>query len=257
MKRCLFIVCALIAVGSFVAGTAEQSNPRVLALYTTSGEFDHVQFAEQALRFYGEFAREQRIEFVQSTDWKLLTREDLGSYRAVLWLNDSPHTEAQRLGFRHYMEKGGGWIGFHAAGYNDKDTKWPWFVDFLGGAVFYGNNWPPLPATLDVDANSDPALGGVPASFVSPANEWYLWKPSPREDKRVRVLVSLDASNYPLGLKDVLLSGDLPVVWTNTQYNMVYVNMGHGDKIFDSPTQNLLLRGTFLSVIHGRRGEKQ
>ena len=32
------------------------------------------------------------------------------------------------------MEAGGAWMGFHAAGYNDKDTGWLWFVDFLGGA---------------------------------------------------------------------------------------------------------------------------
>ena len=28
------------------------------------------------------------------------------------------------------------------SGYNDKDTKWPWFLRFYGDAVFYTNNWP-------------------------------------------------------------------------------------------------------------------
>jgi len=35
-------------------------------------------------------------------------------------------------------------VGFHVAGYNDKDSNWPWFVDFLGGGVFHSNSWPPL-----------------------------------------------------------------------------------------------------------------
>jgi YVTN family beta-propeller protein len=81
----------------------------------------------------------------------------------------------------------------------------------------------------------------IPRTFESPANEWYVWDPSPRLNKDVRVLVTLDSSNYPLGFKDVLTSGDLPVVWTNTKYKMLYMNMGHGDKIFTSPIQNELI----------------
>src|SRR5258708_32768788 len=97
------------------------------------------------------------------------------------------------------MEHGGGWIGFHVAGYNDKDTHWPWFVQFLGGGVFYTNNWPVLPAKLNVDDRVHPVTKGLPATYESPANEWYLWKPSPRLNKDVRVLLTLDPSNYPIG----------------------------------------------------------
>jgi type 1 glutamine amidotransferase len=52
--------------------------------------------------------------------------------------------------------------------------------------------------------------------------------------------------NYPLGLKDIIRGGDLPVVWTNTKYKMIYMNMGHGDKIFTSPTQNFLFEDSLL-----------
>jgi len=124
------------------------------------------------------------------------------------------------------MENGGGWIGYHVAAYNDKDTHWPWFVDFLGGAVFYTNNWPVKPAKLRVDDSHHAVTAGLPATYESPANEWYLWKPSPRLDSRVHVLVTLDSSNYPIGVKDVITEGDLPVVWTNTKYRMLYINMG-------------------------------
>lgn len=151
--------------------------------------------------------------------------------------------------FEHYMENGGGWIGFHVAGYNDKDTHWAWLVDFLGGAVFYGNNWPPLPAKLTVDDRNSPVTNGLPASFVSPANEWYLWKPSPRLNKDVHVLVTLDPSNYPIGVKDVIPSGDLPVVWMNTKYRMIYMNMGHGkdgERIYSDPIQNKLFANAIL-----------
>ena len=64
------------------------------------------------------------------------------------------------------MEAGGAWLGFHAAGYNDKDTTWPWYVDFLGGAVFHINSWPPLPAKLVLDDRTSPVTAGTPAAFV-------------------------------------------------------------------------------------------
>ena len=43
----------------------------------------------------------------------------------------------------------------------------------------------------------------------------------------------------------------MPVVWTNTKYRMLYVNMGHGDKIFDNPLQNRFFEAALLWA--GRR----
>jgi type 1 glutamine amidotransferase len=86
----------------------------------------------------------------------------------------------------------------------------------------------------------------LPGSFLSPPNEWYIWKPSPRLNKDVKVLLSLSPANYPLGFKDTLEGGDLPIVWTNTQYRMLYMNMGHGDRIFTSDTQNHLFEDAIL-----------
>jgi type 1 glutamine amidotransferase len=163
-----------------------------------------------------------------------------------LWLNNFPQTPEQRAAFEKYMEHGGGWLGFHVAGYNDATTKWPWFVDFMGGAVFYTNNWPPLRAKLTVDDRTHPVTRQLPATYAAPANEWYLWKPSPRSNKNVHVLVTLDPSNYPIGVKDVITGGDLPVVWTNTKYRMIYMNMGHGEKIYSDATQNMLFASAIL-----------
>jgi hypothetical protein len=60
--------------------------------------------------------------------------------------------------------------------------------------------------------------------------------------------VTLDPSNYPIGVKDIITGGDLPVVWANTKYRMVCMNMGHGDKIFTDATHNLLISQAFLWV---------
>lgn len=219
---------------------------KVLALYTTTVESDHVDFAKDAIRFYRKLAAKDNFVFDTTTNWKNLNNEELKKYQLVIWLNDFPQNETQRQSFEHYMEHGGGWLGFHVAGYNDQYTKWPWFVNFFGGAVFYNNNWPPLPAQLIVDDNHHPATRHLPSVYTSTLNEWYGWKPSPRENKNIKVLVTLSPSNYPLGKKDIIRNGDIPVVWTNTRYNMLYMNMGHGDQIFNSATQNKLFEDAVI-----------
>lgn len=219
---------------------------RAVAFYSTDTEGDHVVFAQDALKFFGSLAQKDNFAFDSTTDWRNLNENYLRNYQLVLWLNGSPADPGERRAFQQYMESGGAWLGFHAAGYNDKDTDWPWYVGFLGGAVFYTNSWPPLPAKLLVDDRAHPTTASLPESYLSPSNEWYIWQPSPRLNKDVQVLLTLDPSNYPLGLKDILTSGDLPVVWSNTKYKMVYMNMGHGDKIFTNSTQNKLFENTLL-----------
>lgn len=252
MKNLVLLLALMV---SLRGATASAQPPRfhALAFYSTAEEPDHVQFARDAVKFFAAMGAKDHFAFDSTTDWSRLRSADLQNYQLVIWLNASPKDPPERQGFEHYMETGGAWMGFHAAGYNDKDTGWPWFVDFLGGAVFYNNSWPLLPAELAVDGPRHPITNHLPPTFESPVNEWYGWKPNPRLNPSVQVLATLAPSNYPLGLKDVLTEGDIPVVWTNTKYRMVYMNMGHGDKIFSSPTQNVLIENATLWLGAGRR----
>ena len=228
------------------AGQEAKAPFHALAFYTDRGEPDHIAFANQAIAFYSDLSKKQNFEFSATTKWDDLNAARLKDVQVVVWLNDFPHNAAQRAAFEEYMTHGGAWLGYHVSAYNDESTGWPWFVKFLGGAVFYGNNWPPLPAVLDVDAPTDPVTRGLPKTVNAPSNEWYIWKPSPRENPDVKVLLTLDPKNYPIGLKDTITAGDLPVVWTNTRFHMIYMNMGHGDKIFDSADQNKLFENAVL-----------
>ncbi len=240
-----FLLCSAPMFPS-TAAFGQQTSFKVLAFYSTKVEPDHVLFAEGALKFFSDLSAKNNFTFDSTSDWDDMNDFNLGKYQVVVWLNDEPSKAGQRRAFQEYIENGGAWLGFHVAAYNDIDSNWPWFVDFLGGGVFHINSWPPLPAKLTVDDRSHPVTKHLPGSFVSPDNEWYIWKPSPRLNKAVRVLVTLDPSNYPIGFKDVLTGGDLPVVWTNTKYKMLYMNMGHGDKIFRSLTQNKLIEDATL-----------
>lgn len=222
---------------------------KALAFYSNKVEKDHTDFSKDAFKFFKDLTKGKGFVFDTTSNMNDLNDEKLKEYSVVIWLNDFAHTKEQRDAFMRYMENGGGWLGFHVAGYNDKDTQWPWFVQFLGGAVFYNNNWPPMPAKLVIEDRAHPVMKGMPDTYIAPINEWYQWKPSPRENKDVKVLASLSYENYPLGLKDIIRGGDTPVVWTNTKYRMVYMNIGHGDAIFTDATQNMMVISALRHVV--------
>ena len=247
------VACALtLLLNVPLSSPAQEKQFKVIAFYSTTVESDHVDFANDAIRFFKDVGAHENFVFDTTTNWQNLNENFLKTYQVITWLNDFPQNDVQRKAFEDYMEhKRGAWLGFHVAAYNDSYTKWKWFVAFLGGAVFYTNNWPPLPAKLNVENRAHPVTSNTPNTFIAPINEWYQWLPSPRLDKDVKVLISLDSSNYPLGKKDLILHGDVPVVWTNTRYNMLYMNMGHGDLIFSDSTQNNLFKNAILWL--GRR----
>ncbi len=249
----LSFLLVVLSIGCF----AQKPSFKVLAFYSTKVERDHVDFSKDLRLFFTDLADEKNFTFDVTKDWTNLNDTLLKNYDVVMWVNDFPHTDQQRKAFQAYMEKGGGWMGFHVSAYNDKTTAWPWFVDFLGGAVFEANNWPPLPARLLVDDINHPVTRHVPRAFASPVNEWYQWRPSPRKNKNVKVLVTLDPMNYPLGIKDILTGGDTPVVWTNTKYRMIYLNMGHGDQVLSDHIQNNLFADALLWLgMSSNRGAK-
>lgn len=245
IRRMRFLSCLAVLALSGVSAFSQPRPFRVLAFYSTHVEQDHVDFALQAIPFFQAMAARDQFTFRATANWDEMNPGILKEYQVVLWLDDAPSTAAQRSAFTDYMEHGGGWMGFHIAGWMDSRATWPWFADFLG-TVFSGNSWPPLPATLTIDDPAHSAVIGLPASFVSPANEWYSWDPDPRSNPHIKVLMTLAPSNYPLGFKDTLGGGDIPVTWTNTKYRMIYTNMGHGDKILSSATQNRFFEDALL-----------
>ncbi len=238
--------CLLLLAGLAPAVYAQRPAFKALAFYSTTVESDHVDFARDIIPFYQQLAREKGFVFDTTSNWGNTNDTVLQHYQVVVWINEFVQNEPQRRAFERFMERGGAWLGFHVAAYNDKYTKWPWYVAFLGGGVFYSNNWPPLRAKMIVDDTTHPITRGMPATYTAPINEWYQWRPSPRANRQVKVLVTLDPANYPIGKKDIMRSGDIPVVWTNTRYKMAYFNMGHGDQVLTDSLQNNMFANALL-----------
>lgn len=242
------LCCSAQAPAEYPANYAKEPRFHALLYYSTTEEPAHVEMAEDAIKYFKGLTVGDG--WILTTTTSLQPYIDrLGQFDVIIAVNTQPRDPAERQAFEDYMENGGGWLGFHAAAYNDVNTHWPWFNKFLGCGTFYCNSWPPQPALLAVDVTNHPVTKNLPVKFVAPENEWYQWNPSPTANPDVEVLLSVDPSNYPLGLKDVVNFGDYPVVWTNRNYRMMYLNMGHGDREFTDATQNLLVVNAFRWVV--------
>lgn len=248
-----FLLLFILSVSSagaeekYPANYAKGPRFKILICYDPAAEPDHVTFDRHALEFFHKLSYGEGFLYDVTESLDDYPFAKLKEYNMVVMLNAIP-PHHRRDDFRKYMENGGGWLGFHASAFNNADTGWEWFNEFLGCGKFLCNNWPPQPAQVQCDITTHDITKNLPEKFIVPASEFYQWSPSPRKDTDVKVLLSITPANYPFGIKDVVTYGDFPIVWTNTRYRMVYLNMGHGDQGFIDATQNLLFTNAFRWV---------
>lgn len=224
----------------------------MLAFYTGVNDRAHISFVGEANRWFAETGRKEGFTYEATPDWARLNAAELAGKQVVVFLDTRPERPEQRDAFRKYMEGGGAWLGFHFAGFALTPSKypqdWDWYhQQFLGAGSYVSNTWRPTPATLKVEA-SHPITAGLPATFKSAASEWYRWENDLRTKPDIRILLSIDPSSFPLGTgpkpHEIWHEGYYPVVWTNTRYRMVYMNMGHNDIDYENKT-NRELSSTF------------
>ena len=141
--------------------------PRFKALlcYSETAEPAHVEFGHQAEDFFKDLTVGNGYLLDVATSFSGYDYDKLAAYDVVIAINTVPGSKGERDAFEEYMESGGGWMGFHAAGYNDASTKWPWFNQFLCCGSFLCNIWRRRSALLDVNLSNHSVTKNLPVSF--------------------------------------------------------------------------------------------
>ena len=228
---------------------------RVIAFYTGKNDLAHISFVHEANAWLPAAATNHGFSYEATDDWTKLNAPFLSHYQVVLFLDTRPDDPAQRAAFRQYMENGGAWMGFHFAAFaltpSDYPENWDWYHDdFLGSGQYVSNTWRPTGAVLRVEDRTHPATRHLPATFLSAPNEWYRWSNDLRTNSNIKILLSIDPASFPLGTGpkpyEIWHEGYYPVVWTNTKYRMIYLNMGHNDMDYEHKT-NKQLSATFAN----------
>ena len=253
--RLLTISFLLIFYCQAVSGTEKFRTPkfRVIAFYKAENDQAHISFVHEANRWFAKMAFANNFYYDSTDDWDNLNLGFLSVYQIVIFLDARPEKSSQREAFEKYMEAGGAWMGFHFSAFAMNQTafpqNWDWYHNtFLGSGEYSGNTWRPTSAILRIDDKRNPAVRRLPVTFTSSPNEWYKWKNDLRNNPDIRILVSIDSSSFPLGTgpkpEEIWHSGYYPVIWTNRNYRMLYINLGHNDIDYEHNT-NADLSQTF------------
>ena len=254
--RVWLLVVAVLGVNFDISRLQAQTPAdsfKVIAFYTGKEDQAHISFVREANRWFARMATSNHFVYNSTTNWNELNDQFLSQYQVVLFLDTRPEMAVQREAFRRFMEKGGGWMGFHYAGFaltpSAVPQNWDWYHnEFLGSGSYVGNTWRPTSAVLRVEDREHPATRHLPATFRSAPNEWYKWSNDLRTNSDIKILLSIDPASYPLGTGpkpyEIWHEGYYPVVWTNKRYRMIYFNMGHNDIDYEHKT-NKELSSTF------------
>ncbi|MES2798160.1 MAG: ThuA domain-containing protein [Bacteroidota bacterium] len=259
MKSLKYTLLTFLLCLSFVS-FAQKQKLKVIAFYTAQNDLAHISFVGEANKWFPEIGIKHHFSYEATDNWENLNDEFLSKFQMVIFLDTRPETDSQRAAFQRYMENGGAWMGFHFAGFALNNSKfpqnWDWYhEEFLGVGQYKSNTWRPTSAILKIENRKHPIAKKLPKTFVSAPTEWYRWEKDLQQLPNFKILLSIDPPSFPLGTgpkpHEIWHSGYYPVVWTNTNYKMIYFNMGHNDMDYIGKT-NKQLSSTFSSEPQNR-----
>ena len=245
-----FVVVFTFLITSAIS-TCAQTDIRfkVIGFFTARNDRAHITFVHEANKWLSSISGQYNFQYDSTNNWDNLNEKFLSQYQVVLFLDTRPEKPEHRAAFKKYMENGGGWIGFHFAGFaltpSDFPQNWDWYHnDFIGAGSYKSNTWRPTSAILRVEDENHPVTKELPQTFKTSPNEWYRWENDLTKNPNINILLSIDSTSFPLGTgpkqHEIWHSGYYPVAWTNKNYHMLYVNMGHNDIDYEGGTNKQL-----------------
>ena len=238
---------------------SDLARPAILVFSKTNG-FRHEEAIPAANELFSRIAKERGWGYFQTENGATFSPEILARFDAVVFNNASGDvfTPEQRAAFKAFIERGGGYVGIHAAGDNSHQA-WDWYTNEVIGTLFTQHTMKPQfqVATVNTEDKAHPVTQGLPASWRT-TEEWYSFDKSPRA-KGYGILVTVDEKSYnPEGMfgKDLRM-GDHPMAWWHCigKGRILYTAFGHRAEAFAEPEFRTLLTNGITWAANQQGGE--
>ncbi|ADY51621.1 Crp/FNR family transcriptional regulator [Pseudopedobacter saltans DSM 12145] len=210
-----------------VSGFALQRKPKNLLVFSYTQKYRHKSI-EPGKESLTKWAKQKGYQIDFSENPNDFSDDNLKKYNALIFLNPTGtnvFTDSQKSAFKKYINKGGGFVGIHAA--TDFCFEWEWYGKLVG--AFFTNHPKIQEATIKVIDNKHQSTSFLDKEFRY-TDEWYNFKDLNPE---VKVLLALDESSYTGGT----MNGNHPIAWYHKfdGGKSFYTGLGHRDECFSDP----------------------
>jgi len=204
--------------------SCKPTNNQVLVFTKTEGyRHKSIETGTQAIISY---LAANGIKALATEEAQLFTEKNLSSYAAVIFLNTTGDVldDTQQLAFQKYIQRGGGFVGIHAA--TDTEYEWPWYNQLVGA---YFESHPQIQeATLSCVKVDDPCCQHLPEAWQL-KDEWYNFKAM---NPNLEVIMEIDETSYEGGKH----GAKHPMVWKHAYDGgrSFYTAIGHRNETFQN-----------------------
>ncbi len=177
-----------------------------------------------------ELGADNGFRVTVSEDAATFNDADLRRYEAVVFLSTTGDVldPVQQASFERYINRGGGYVGVHAA--SDTEYDWPWYGALVG--AYFNGHPAQQDAVVEIEDSRNPSTRGLPWRWER-FDEWYNFRSY--TDGSVHVLARLDETTYDPG--PTAMGADHPIAWCQEfdGGRSWYTGMGHTEESYADP----------------------
>ncbi len=236
----LFWLIAVILFGTAWSGCSHDPVRMLVFSHTEGFRHGHIPLAREVVQGLGT---EMGMVIDTTENPADFNEENLARYDAVLFLSTTGDVfdRPQEVAFRRFIQRGGGYLGIHAA--SDTEYDWPWYGQLVG--AYFSGHPAPQEATLDILDATHPTVDHLPQRWER-FDEWYSFR---FVNPDIIPLISIDETTYDVG-NDTSEEDSHPMVWYHDfdGGRSYYIQPGHTDASWSEPAFLELVRSAMTWV---------
>ncbi|MFV0605381.1 MAG: ThuA domain-containing protein [Niabella sp.] len=225
MKYSVFAILMFAFSLTVHAGVNSKKKPKVLVLMKTAGYY-HKSIPAGAKAIL-QLGAENGFGVDTTRNASVVNTKNLKKYATIIFLNTTGtiFTDKERAALKKYINKGGGFVGVHAA--TDTEYDWPWYNGLVG--AYFMSHPKQQNATCNTINTNHPSTKHLPAQWTR-FDEWYNFK---NISKQINVLLEVDEKTYEGGKNGTFH----PMAWYQNYDGgrSFYTGMGHTDESYAEP----------------------
>ena len=227
IRPILALVFLSIALSfGFTVQPQKAKKPVVLVFSLTKG-YRHASIADGILAIK-KLGEENDFEVDTTENVKAFNFENLRRYKTLIFLSPTGtdvFSNEQKEALKKYINKGGGFVGIHAA--TDFSFEWEWYGQMVGG--FFESHPKVQQAKLLLVAPENKVVKELPEVWMH-TDEWYNFKSF---NNSVKVILKVDETSYQGGN----MNNNHPITWYHNfdGGRAFYTALGHTKESYKDP----------------------